>query len=82
MKHSRTFKPPSLAAVDDDVLGSDAPFQHAHLGVVPSATEQTRGLDAEVSDALLVVVHDAETILLQEALVLFFNFLEGGRKAD
>lgn len=71
------------AAVDDNVLGSDAPFQHAHLRVVSSATEQSRGLDAEVCDALLVVVHDAETKLLQDALTLFFCFLERRRnKSD
>lgn len=82
LEQRRTVKPPSLAAVDDDVLGSDATLQHAHLGVVAPATEQPRGLDAEVSDAFLVVVHDAETILLQEALVPFFNFLEGRRNPD
>lgn len=65
----------SLAAVDDDVLRPDAALQHAHLGVVSAATEQTRGLDAEVGDALAVVVHDAEAVLLQRALVVLFDFL-------
>ena len=60
----------SLAAVDDDVFGPGAAFEHAHLRVVSTASEQTRGLDAEVSNALPVVVHDAEAVLLQEALVL------------
>lgn len=65
----------SLAAVDDDVLGPDAALQHAHLGVVSTATEQTRRLNAVVGDALAVVVHDAEAVLLQGALVLLFDFL-------
>lgn len=65
----------SLAAVDDDVLRPDAPLQHAHLGVVSAATEQTRRLDAEVGDALAMVVHDAEAVLLQGALILLFDFL-------
>lgn len=65
----------SLAAVNDYVLRPDAPLEHAHLGVVSAAPEQTRGLNAEVGDALAVVVHDAEAILLQEALVLLFDFL-------
>lgn len=29
----------SLAAVDDDVLRPDASLEHAHLGVVSTATE-------------------------------------------
>ena len=66
----------SLATVNDDVLRSDPAFQHAHLGVVTSATEQTWGLDAEVSYPLLVVVHDAKAILLEETLILPFDFLQ------
>ena len=65
----------SLAAVDDDVLRTAAALQHAHLGVVPAAPEEAGGLDAEVSDALLVVVHEAEAVLLQDPLVLLFDFL-------
>lgn len=53
----------------------DAPLEHAHLGVVATTTEQTRGLNAKVGDALAVVVHDAEAVLLQQALVLLFDFL-------
>lgn len=68
----------SLAAVDDDVLRPDAALEHAHLWMVSSTTEQTRGLDAEVGDALAVVVHDAEAVLLQGALVLLFDFLSAG----
>lgn len=54
----------SLAAVDDDVLGPDATLEHAHLRMVSTATEQARGLNAEVSDTFPVVVHNAEAILL------------------
>ena len=67
----------SLAAVDDDVLRPAATLQHAHLGVVAAATEEAGGLNAKVSDALLVVVHEAEAVLLQDALVLLFDFLPG-----
>lgn len=66
----------SLAAVDDDVLGPDAAFQHAHLGMVTSASEESGGLDAEVADALAVVVHQTEAVLLQDALILLFDFLK------
>lgn len=65
----------TLAAVDDDVLRPDAAFQHSHFGMVSSAAEQAGRLDAEVCDALFVVVHDAEAILLQKPLVFFFYFL-------
>jgi len=65
----------SLAAVDDDVLRPAATLQHAHLGVVPAAAEEAGGLDAEVGHALLVVVHEAEAVLLQHPLVLLFDFL-------
>ena len=67
-----------LAAVDDDILGADTALKHAHLGVVPATAEQARRLDAEVGDALAVVVHDAEAVLLQDALVLLFDFLHRG----
>lgn len=69
-----------LAAIDDDVLWPYAALQHAHLGVVAAATEQAWRLDAEVGNALLVVVHDAEAILLQGPLVLLFDFLQARRK--
>lgn len=65
----------SLAAVDDDVLRSDAAFQFAHLRMVPAASEQTRRLNTEVADSLLVVVHNTVSILLQNAFILFFGFL-------
>lgn len=54
----------SLAAVDDDVLRSDATFKHAHLWMISATTEQTRGFNAEISNAFPVVVHDAEAIFL------------------
>lgn len=66
----------SLAAVYNDVLGPDATFEHAHLGVVSTTTEQSRGLDAKVSNTFPVVVHNAEAILLQDALILLFYFLQ------
>lgn len=66
----------SLAAVDNDVFGPTAALQHAHLGVVSAAAEEAGGLDAEVGDALLVVVHEAEAVLLQDPLVLLFDFLQ------
>lgn len=44
--------------------------------MVSSTTEQARRLDAEVGDALFVVVHDAEAVLQQESLVFFFDFLK------
>lgn len=44
--------------------------------MVSTATEQAGGLDAEVSYTLLVVVHDAEAILLQDAFILLFYFLQ------
>lgn len=65
----------SLAAVDDDVLGSDAAFQFAHLRMVPASSEQTWRLDPEVADPLPVVIHNAESILLKNAFILFFGFL-------
>lgn len=71
-----------LAAVDDDVFGPDAALQHSHLGVIPSPSEQSGRLDAEVADPLLVVVHDAEAVLLQEPLVLFFEFLQKGTRGN
>lgn len=64
-----------LAAVDDDVLGADAAFQFAHLRMIPAAAEQTRRLDPKITDPLPVIVHDAVSVLLQNALVLFFDFL-------
>lgn len=77
-------RPPGilLAAVDDDVLRPDAALQHAHLGMVATTTEQAGRLDAEVGDALLVVVHDAEAVLLQGPLVLLFDFLQAERRGE
>ncbi len=67
-----------LAAVNDNVLRTDTALQHAHFRMVTSATEQAWRLNTEVSNALFVIVHDTEAILLQNALILLFNFLEGG----
>lgn len=65
-----------LAAVDDDVLGANASFQHAHLRVVSSTPEQPGRFDSEVSDAFFVVVHQAVSVLLHQPLVLLFDFLQ------
>lgn len=68
----------SLAAVDDDVLGPDAPFEHTHFGMVTATSEKAGGLDAEVGDALFMVVHDTEAVRLQEPLIFSFYFLQDG----
>lgn len=65
-----------LAAVDDDIFGANAPFQHAHLRVVSSTSEKPGRLNPEVSDALLVVVHHAVAVLIHQPLVLVFDFLK------
>lgn len=44
--------------------------------MIASSSEEAWGLDAEVSDPLLVAVHDAETVLLEDSLILFFDFLQ------
>lgn len=66
----------SLATVNDDIFRSDSSFQHAHLWMVTPTSEEAGWLDAEVPDPLLVIVHYAETILLQDSLVLLFDFLQ------
>lgn len=66
----------SLAAVNNDVFRSNAAFQHAHLWMVTSSSEEAWRLDAEISNPLLVVVHDAETIFLEDPLILLFDFLK------
>lgn len=43
--------------------------------MITSSPEEARRLNAEVSDPLLVVVHDAEAILLEDSLILLFDFL-------
>jgi len=55
----------SLAAVNDDVFWHDASLQHAHFGMVPPASEETRRFDLKVSNPLFVVVHHTVTIFLQ-----------------
>lgn len=54
----------------------DPTFEHAHFRMVSTTTEQARGFNAEVSNTLLVVVHDTEAVLLQGALILFLYFLK------
>lgn len=52
----------SLATVDDYVLRHDPSLQHAHLGVVATATEKPRRFYLEVGNSLSVVIHNTETI--------------------
>lgn len=66
----------TLAAVDDNVLGPDSAFEHPHFRMVSTTTKQAWGLNAEVSNTFLVVVHDAKAILLQDAFILFLYFLQ------
>lgn len=44
--------------------------------MITTSSEEARWLNAEVSDPLFVVVHDAEAILLEDSLILFFDFLQ------
>lgn len=44
--------------------------------MITSSSEEARRLNAEVSNPLLVVIHDAETILLEDSLILLFDFLQ------
>lgn len=44
--------------------------------MVASSSKKAWWLDAEVSNPLLVVVHDAEAILLEDPLILLFVFLQ------
>lgn len=71
-----------LATVNNDVFRSDAAFQHAHLRMVTSSSEETRWLNAEVPNSFLVVVHDAETVLLDKSLILLFHFLNSVKKCE
>ena len=48
----------ALAAVDRDVPGEDARFEHTHLGVLASTTEEARRLDAEVANLLSSAVDE------------------------
>lgn len=44
--------------------------------MIASSSEEPGGLDAEVPDPLLMVVHDAKPILLEDSLVLLLDFLQ------
>lgn len=74
MHHDGEIYP--LATVNNDIFRSDASLQHAHLWMIASSPEEPGGLDAEVPDPLFVVVHDAKPILLEDSLVLLFDFLQ------
>ena len=64
-----------FGAVDDDILGLDAAFELAHLGMLPATAEETRWLDLEVANLLLVAINDADPVLLGDGLVLVFQGL-------
>lgn len=55
----------SLATVDDDIFWHDPSLQHAHLGVVATATEKPRRFYLEVGNPLSVVIHNTEAIFFQ-----------------
>lgn len=55
----------SLATIDDDILRHDPSLQHAHLGVVATATEKPRRFYLEVGNPLSVVIHNTEAIFFQ-----------------
>ena len=63
------------ATVDDDVFGLDTSLQHTHLRMRPASTEQPRRFYPEVTDLLLVSVHDTETVFLDHRRVLLLEFL-------
>lgn len=63
-----------LAAVDDDVLWHNAFFEHSPFRMVSSSSEQSRGLNAEIADLLPVMVDHAEAVLLDDLLILLFDF--------
>lgn len=50
--------------------------------MVASSSEEPGGLDAEVPDPLLVVVHDAKAKLLEDSLILLLDFLHKGIKGS
>ena len=58
------------------MLRLDPLLQHALLGVLAAAPEQTRRLNLEVPDALAVVVQQAEAVLLHRLLVGLLDHLE------
>jgi hypothetical protein len=51
-----------LAQVERDVLRSKSELERSLLRVVSSSSEQTRGLDSEVSNLLFSTVEDAVLI--------------------
>merc|ERR1719186_918458 len=61
-----------LTAVNDDILGHDSPLDHSLLRVLASTSEQGGRLSSEISDPFFVSVHCAESILLNNGLVLLF----------
>lgn len=68
-----------LAAVDDDILWLDPLLQHALFGMLSSASEQARGLNLKVANALFVVVQQAKAELLSDLLVGLFQNLQNNQ---
>lgn len=68
--------PPSLAAVDDDILWLDPFLQHALFGVFAPTPKQPRRLNLKVANALFVVVQQTEAILIHYLLIGFFQNLQ------
>lgn len=66
----------SLAAVDDNVFWHDPLLQHAHFGVVTTATEKPWRLGFEVAYLLPVPIKDAVPILLLDLIRLLLQFLK------
>ena len=63
------------ATVDDDVFGLNTSLQHTHLRMCPASTEQPRRFYPEVTDLLLVSIHDTEAVFLDHRRVLLLEFL-------
>lgn len=70
-----TIKVYLLAAVYYYLLWLDPFLQHAHLWMIPSASEQARRLNLEVTNLFLMSINNAEAVLLHNFLILFLQGL-------
>lgn len=66
----------SLAAVDDDIFRLDPFFQHSLFGMFASSSEQTWGLNLEVSNSFFVVIQQTVAIFIHYLLIGFFQSLQ------
>lgn len=64
-----------FGTINRDVLWHDPCLHHAHLGMLASAFEERRGLDAVTCYLLLVTVYNACLILQVHFGLLFFDLL-------